>query len=74
AQRRQLLAGREAGMADNGPVICSCFQVGERSIEQALAGGCDSVAALGEKLQCGTNCGSCIPELKALIMSRPVAN
>lgn len=70
-QRRQLLAGREAGMADNGPVICSCFQVGERTIHAAVAGGCDSVAALGEKLQCGTNCGSCIPELKTLIVAMP---
>ncbi|WP_374941803.1 (2Fe-2S)-binding protein, partial [Buttiauxella brennerae] len=26
-----------------------------------------SVGLLGEKLRCGTNCGSCIPELRALI-------
>ncbi|MGI1665720.1 (2Fe-2S)-binding protein, partial [Enterobacter sp. BH2-YP2023] len=32
-----------------------------------IAGGCDSAAALGVKLRCGTNCGSCVPELKALL-------
>ncbi|MDX1587721.1 MAG: molybdopterin-dependent oxidoreductase [Oleiphilaceae bacterium] len=67
ADRRQILAGRAAGMADTGPVVCSCFQVGETTIREAVARGCDSVSALGETLQCGTNCGSCIPELKALV-------
>jgi assimilatory nitrate reductase catalytic subunit len=28
------------------------------------------VAALGAKLRCGTNCGSCIPELKGLLAQR----
>ncbi len=28
-----------------------------------------SVEALGAGLKCGTHCGSCIPELKAMILS-----
>ena len=68
AQRHALLSGREGGdTAPRGRIICSCFSVGERTIDDAIAGGCHTLAALGAKLKCGTNCGSCIPELKALL-------
>ncbi len=61
-----LLAGRAPGeQVDEGNVVCSCFQIGEKTIDRAIAAGCKSVSALGEALRCGTNCGSCIPELKA---------
>ncbi|WP_288881154.1 nitrate reductase [uncultured Kosakonia sp.] len=71
AQRLALLAGRSAsGKAPAGATICSCFAVGERAISEAIQSGCNSVSRLGEKLKCGTNCGSCIPELKRLI-ARP---
>lgn len=69
AQRRGLLAGRDLATEDIGAVVCSCYQVGERQIEAAIADGIDDVAALGEVLQCGTNCGSCIPELRALLVT-----
>jgi assimilatory nitrate reductase catalytic subunit len=49
--------------------VCSCFGVGRNRIVAAIRSGCDSAEALGRKLQCGTNCGSCIPELKTLITS-----
>jgi len=48
-------------------MICTCFQVSETSINEAIGNGCDSPESLGKELKCGTNCGSCIPELKALI-------
>ena len=65
--RFKLLSALDSdGSLDVGEIICSCFQVGEKTIKEAvLSGGCSSVEALGEKLKCGTNCGSCIPELKA---------
>ena len=65
--RRQVLAGRAADAPDHGPVICSCFQVGQYRIESAIDSGHTSVAELGEALKCGTNCGSCIPELRTLL-------
>lgn len=66
--RRAILAGRPLGkQEDKGAIICSCFQVGENSIKEAIAGGCGSAEELGKSLKCGTNCGSCIPELKSLI-------
>jgi len=43
--------------------------VGEQAILQAMAQGCRSTQALGERLKCGTQCGSCIPELKQLLLS-----
>ena len=67
-ERFALLAATDgAGVADQGAIICSCFQVGEVAIQEAISLGCDSAEKLGEKLKCGTNCGSCIPELASLI-------
>jgi len=67
-ERRILLSGYPAGVRENtGALICSCFQVGEVSIRTAIAAGCASSEALGTALKCGTNCGSCVPELNRLI-------
>ncbi len=67
AERRAILAGRDAELPDIGQIICSCFQVGQKQIEAAIQAGTGSVTGLGDALKCGTNCGSCIPELKKLI-------
>jgi assimilatory nitrate reductase catalytic subunit len=67
-QRRALLAGREGNAAsDPGTIICSCFQIGDKQINAAIETGLNTTDKLGDHLKCGTNCGSCIPELKALI-------
>ncbi|MFC3281989.1 nitrate reductase [Litchfieldella rifensis] len=65
--RRRLLAGCDSGEADSGPLVCSCHQVSEKAIVEAIRGGDTSVEALGARLACGTQCGSCIPELKSLL-------
>jgi assimilatory nitrate reductase catalytic subunit len=67
-QRRLLLSGKSAdGLADAGPIVCACFGVGRNTICDSIAGGARSAADIGAKLKAGTNCGSCIPELKRLI-------
>ena len=68
AERAALLAGQplDAG-SDPGPTVCSCFGVGRNPITAAIRAGCDSPEALGQQLRCGSNCGSCIPELRQLI-------
>jgi assimilatory nitrate reductase catalytic subunit len=67
-QRRMLLSGKPAqGLAAAGPVVCACFGVGRNTICDAIAAGARSAAELGVRLKAGTNCGSCIPELKRLI-------
>jgi len=73
AGRFALLAGSRAQGNDAGRIICSCFGVGETAIRQAMAQGCDSPAALGNALKCGTGCGSCIPELKQLLLTPATA-
>jgi len=70
------LAGRPAsGQLDPGPTICACFGVGANTIMSAIAEGAVSVEALGRVTCAGTNCGSCRPELAALLqdVAPPIA-
>jgi assimilatory nitrate reductase catalytic subunit len=72
-ERRVLLTGKPPGeQNEQGAMVCTCFQVSETVIRTAIAEGCRTSAALGEKLRCGTNCGSCVPELNRLIRENPV--
>ncbi|PCJ31263.1 MAG: nitrate reductase [Gammaproteobacteria bacterium] len=66
--RMSLLAGKPgAGQPDVGPLVCACFGVGENTIKEAIAcGSAKTVEGIGALLKAGTNCGSCIPELKKL--------
>jgi assimilatory nitrate reductase catalytic subunit len=67
-QRRMLLSGKAMdGLANTGPIICACFGVGRSAICDAIAAGANSAAAIGAQLKAGTNCGSCLPEMKQLI-------
>jgi assimilatory nitrate reductase catalytic subunit len=67
-QRRMLLSGQSSdGLASAGPIVCACFGVGRTTICDAIAAGACTSAEIGLKLKAGTNCGSCIPELKRLI-------
>ena len=65
----QVLGGRRpAGQLDPGPTLCSCFGVGVNTIVRAIeTEGLMSVDAIGDALQAGTNCGSCRPEIAALL-------
>ncbi|OWY10412.1 nitrate reductase [Thioclava sp. F34-6] len=64
-----LLAGRAgADQPDPGAIVCACFDVGVNTILAAITDqGLTSVEAVGAALQAGTNCGSCRPELAALL-------
>lgn len=67
--RRALLSGRApTAMPSQGRVVCSCFQVGRDCIVETIRRErIAEVGALGRRLQCGTNCGSCLPELREII-------
>ncbi|WP_024511478.1 nitrate reductase [Bradyrhizobium sp. ARR65] len=68
AARAMLLSGHSSeGLASTGPIVCACFGVGRATICDAIAGGAATAAEIGAKLKAGTNCGSCVPELKRLI-------
>lgn len=48
-----------------GRVVCNCFDVAEDEIHTEFSAGLD-LPALQAKRGCGTQCGSCLPELKRL--------
>lgn len=70
-QTPDALTGRTpVGRPNPGPVICACFGVGVNTILQAIeTEELLSLEAIGEALSAGTNCGSCKPELGALLAS-----
>jgi assimilatory nitrate reductase catalytic subunit len=61
-----------AGKTGRGHIVCNCLNVAEPDIVAAIAAGAD-LAALQATLKCGTECGSCVPELKRLIASNRAA-
>ncbi len=69
SERQGLLTGKPRNQQeDAGRIICACYQVGIKTIEHAIENNdLDSVEAIGERLKAGTNCGSCIPELRKLL-------
>ena len=71
AERDSLLSGRPPVVEeDGGRIVCSCFGVGDKTIARAIREqGLSSVEAIGKALNAGSNCGSCIPELKAILFS-----
>ena len=70
ADRAGMLAGQTLGLrADTGPIICSCFGVGRTTICDAICTrDCNTVADVTACLKAGGNCGSCVPEIKAILL------
>ena len=74
-KRLSLLAGLEAGQSDTDSIVCSCMSVGEASICQAIReNGLTTTTEIGALLGAGTNCGSCLPELKKLLAANAAGN
>ena len=71
-ERMALLAGITGSGEQCGKIVCSCFAVSEEKIKAAIqADGLVTAAQIGARLKAGTNCGSCIPELKKLLQTVP---
>lgn len=70
-ERMAMLSGSPpAGREDCGKTVCACFGVGENTIKSAIAdNGLTTVQGIGECINAGTNCGSCIPELEKILSS-----
>jgi assimilatory nitrate reductase catalytic subunit len=75
ADRIGVLSGQSIGKgADTGPTICSCFGVGRNTICTAIREhGLKSAADITACLKAGGNCGSCVPELKKLLVDTELA-
>ena len=69
AARLAILAGRPSKPGlETGPIVCSCFSIGRSTLLRAIrTQELVSAEAIGKVLRAGTNCGSCVPELKALL-------
>jgi assimilatory nitrate reductase catalytic subunit len=60
-----------SGTVTRGRIVCNCLNVSESEIQACLAKPADgnaqaTLTGLQQQLKCGTQCGSCIPELKRM--------
>ncbi|HWU68519.1 MAG TPA: molybdopterin-dependent oxidoreductase [Stenotrophobium sp.] len=56
--------------ADTGPTVCSCYGVGRNTLADAIRK--HRLRTAGEVTAClkaGGNCGSCVPEIKSLLIA-----
>ena len=67
-----LLAGRAADGPPPSPTLCVCHGVSQESVRRAVRGGARNVPAVGEATRAGTGCGSCRPEIAALLAAAMV--
>jgi len=59
------IASTPTGQTPRGRVVCNCFDVSEARIRAELGAGA-TLEQVQELLQCGTSCGSCLPELRRM--------
>ena len=60
------LSSPPVGQRSRGKIICNCLDVAENDIIDNIQIGADLIT-LKNKLKCGTECGSCLPELRRLV-------
>ena len=60
------LSAPPAGQTQRGRIVCTCMDVSEQEIMAEFKNGLD-LPAIQARLKCGTECGSCLPELKRLV-------
>ncbi|MDG3087501.1 molybdopterin-dependent oxidoreductase [Vibrio hannami] len=73
-QIQSLLNAEPGEEFKKGKIVCNCFNVGEKQINEAVENGASSVEAVGEQLKCGTRCGSCRSEIGQLVKSRLITS
>ena len=68
-ERMALLTGKPPlGTPDVGKIVCACFNVGAKTIASAIKeGNLSTPQEVGKCCKAGTNCGSCVPEIKEII-------
>ena len=66
-KREELLRGGNTSSPLKGKLICSCSQVGEGNLQEAIAAGCGSFKELCSQTGAGLGCGSCKPEVKEVL-------
>lgn len=65
--RAALLRGARAHGPPPSPTPCACHGISKDHIRSAIVAGAHDVAAIARACAAGTGCGSCKPELTALL-------
>ena len=66
-KRKELLRGASNSIPMKGKLVCSCSQVGEGNLTDAIANGCSVFSKLCAITGAGLGCGSCKPEVKDIL-------
>ncbi len=66
-KRLQLLRSGKKAESVIGRLVCSCNNVGEGNIVNKIKSGCEDFKSLCQETGAGTGCGSCRPEVKAIL-------
>ncbi|WP_421873530.1 molybdopterin-dependent oxidoreductase [Marinoscillum sp.] len=66
-KRMQLLRSGQAPAAARGKLVCSCNNVGEGNLTEAISAGHENLNSLCQATGAGLGCGSCKSEVKRLI-------
>jgi ferredoxin-nitrate reductase len=70
-KRLQLLRSGEPQQPVKGRLICSCNNVGEENLLEAIKNGTTNFELLCQKTGAGSGCGSCKPEVKTIFENSP---
>jgi assimilatory nitrate reductase catalytic subunit len=62
------LSAPPSGRKGRGKIVCNCLDISQNEIVENIELGADLIT-LQNKLKCGTECGSCMPELKKLVQT-----
>ena len=71
-KRETLLRGSSNTEPVLGKLVCSCSQVGEGNLEDAVAKGCTDFTELCNKTGAGLGCGSCKTQVREILQNSKV--
>ncbi len=66
-KRNELLRGNTNSVPLKGTLVCACSQVGVGNLQDAISNGCSNLAKLCSQTGAGLGCGSCKPEVQAIL-------
>jgi ferredoxin-nitrate reductase len=66
-KRLELLRSGKKADPVMGKLVCSCNNVGEGNLKTCISNGCKDFTALCTQTGAGTGCGSCRPEVRAIL-------
>ncbi|MGL6349153.1 MAG: (2Fe-2S)-binding protein, partial [Aeromonas sp.] len=72
-QTDALISTVDQALAGGSRLVCSCLRVSEQQILEAITQqGVNEIAGLQALLGCGSNCGTCLPEIARLLVNQQI--